>query len=71
MDFNEEWAQDTKDMIDAEGGISEVVKVDVTNEDSVQKAMQRTVDVFGRLDILVNIGTWVSSIDDIQRLLIF
>lgn len=58
LDFNEQWAQDTKEMIDAEGGISEVVKVDVTNEDSVQKAMQKTVDLFGRLDILVNIGEW-------------
>jgi NAD(P)-dependent dehydrogenase (short-subunit alcohol dehydrogenase family) len=43
-------------MIDAEGGVSEVVKVDVTDELSVQKAMQRTVELFGRLDILVNIG---------------
>jgi len=56
LDFNEQWAQDTKEMIDAEGGISKVVKVDVTNEESVQKAMQKTVDLFGRLDILVNIG---------------
>ena len=56
LDFNEQWAQDTKEMIDAEGGQSEVVQVDVTDELSVQKAMQRTVEVFGRLDILVNIG---------------
>jgi NAD(P)-dependent dehydrogenase (short-subunit alcohol dehydrogenase family) len=57
LDFNEQWAQDTKEMIDAEGGVSEVVKVDVTDELSVQKAMQRTVELFGLLDILVNIGT--------------
>lgn len=56
LDFNEQWAQDTKEMIDAEGGVSEVVKVDVTDESSVDQAMQKTVDLFGRLDILVNIG---------------
>lgn len=56
FDLNEEWAKDTKDMIDAEGGISEVVQVDVTDEPSVQKAVEVAVEMFGRVDILVNIG---------------
>ena len=43
-------------MIDAEGGISEVVQVDVTDEKSVQKAVEKTVELWGRVDILVNIG---------------
>ncbi|KAM0712023.1 hypothetical protein Q7P37_011117 [Cladosporium fusiforme] len=55
LDFNEEWARDTKEMIDAEGGTSEVIQADVTSEESVKQAMQRTFEVFGRLDILVNI----------------
>lgn len=61
LDFNEQWAQDTKEMIDAEGGSSEVVKVDVSNEESVKQAVQRTVDLFGRIDILVNIGEYLSD----------
>lgn len=56
IDNNEEWAQGTKDMIDAEGGISEVVQADVTDETSCQKAVKRTVELFGSLSILVNIG---------------
>lgn len=45
-------------MIDSEGGISEVVQVDVTDEKSVQQAMEKTVELWGRIDILVNIGAW-------------
>lgn len=56
FDLNEEWARDTKDMIDAEGGVSEVVQVDVTDEASVHLAVGKVVDIFGRVDILVNIG---------------
>jgi NAD(P)-dependent dehydrogenase (short-subunit alcohol dehydrogenase family) len=43
-------------MIESEGGISEVVQVDVTDETSVQQAMEKTVELWGRIDILVNIG---------------
>lgn len=57
LDYNLEWAQDTKDMIDAEGGTSEVVEVDVTKEESVKRAVAETMRLFGRIDILVNIGT--------------
>jgi NAD(P)-dependent dehydrogenase (short-subunit alcohol dehydrogenase family) len=63
LDFNEQWAQDTKEMIDAEGGVSEVVKVDVTDEESVKQAMEKTFELFGRLDILVNIGKRISMLD--------
>jgi len=50
VDCNIEWAQETKRMIDAEGGISEVVHADVTEEDSCKNAVAKTVN------ILVNIG---------------
>jgi len=56
VDFNEQWAQDTKDMIAEEGGVSEVVQTHVTDEESVKRAVETTVRVFGRVDILVNIG---------------
>lgn len=56
VDCNIEWAQETKHMIDAEGGISEVVHADVTEEDSCKKAVAKTVEMFGTVNILVNIG---------------
>ncbi|KAI6900132.1 MFS general substrate transporter [Hortaea werneckii] len=39
VDFNEQWALDTKKMIDAEGGESVVVQADVTDEVGVGGAM--------------------------------
>jgi NAD(P)-dependent dehydrogenase (short-subunit alcohol dehydrogenase family) len=43
-------------MIDEEGGISEVIQTDVTNEDSCKAAVAKTVELFGAVHILVNIG---------------
>lgn len=43
-------------MIDAEGGISEVVQADITVEESCKKAVAKTVELFGAVHILVNIG---------------
>lgn len=43
-------------MIDAEGGISEVVTADVTSEESVRRAVAQIVKLFGTIHILVNIG---------------
>lgn len=48
-------------MIDAEGGISEVIEADVTNEQSCQQAIKRTVQLFGTVHILVNVGTHGSN----------
>lgn len=56
MDNNPEWAQGTKDMIDQENGISEVIQADVTDEESCRQAVAKTVDLFGSVCILVNIG---------------
>jgi len=52
-----EWAQETKRMIDKEGGVCEVVQVDVTDEESCKKAVARTVELWGGVHILVNNGT--------------
>jgi len=60
IDVNEDWAKDTKDMIDAEEGESTVVQADVTDEDSVRSAISRAVETYGRIDILVNIGACLS-----------
>lgn len=43
-------------MIDEEGGTSEVVHVDVTVEQSCEKAVTEVVRLFGAIHILVNIG---------------
>jgi NAD(P)-dependent dehydrogenase (short-subunit alcohol dehydrogenase family) len=56
VDHKVEWAQETKRMIDEEGGISEVIQADVTNEASCESAVARTVELFGTVHILVNIG---------------
>ncbi|KAK4939857.1 hypothetical protein LTR10_019925 [Elasticomyces elasticus] len=55
LDLNTEWAQETKSMIDSEGGTSEVIQVDVTDEQSVKSAVAKTIDIFGTVNILVNI----------------
>lgn len=56
LDNNLEWVQETKRMIDAEGGISEAIQTDVTDEESCRKAVARTIEQFGAVHILVNIG---------------
>lgn len=43
-------------MIDLEGGVSEVVQADVTIEESCKNAVAKTVELFGTVEILVNIG---------------
>lgn len=56
LDNNIEWVQETKRMIDAEGGVSEAIQTDVTDEESCKRAVARTVELFGAVHILVNIG---------------
>ena len=56
VDHTAEWAAETKQMIDDEGGISEVIQADVTKEESCKAAVAKTVELFGSLSILVNVG---------------
>lgn len=55
LDQNVEWGMETKRMIDKEGGTSEFIQVDVTDESSCKNAVLRTVELFGAVHILVNI----------------
>ncbi|KAF8858711.1 NAD(P)-binding protein [Acephala macrosclerotiorum] len=55
LDYNTEWAAETKRMISAEGGISEVIQTDVADEGSCKNAVARTIELFGSVHILVNI----------------
>ena len=56
VDFSVDWAKETKRMIDEEGGVSEVIQADVTIEESCKNAVDRTVELWGAVHILVNIG---------------
>ena len=54
VDSVAEWAQQTATAIEAEGGTSEVVEGDVSDAASCKAIVARTINAFGRLDILVN-----------------
>lgn len=56
IDFNVDWAKETKRMIDEECGVSEIIQADVSNEESCKNAVAKTVDLYGAVHILVNIG---------------
>lgn len=56
VDINADWAKETKRMIDEEGGVSEVIQADVTSEESCKNAVAKTVELWGAVHILVNIG---------------
>src|SRR5207247_5354353 len=49
-----QWADETKRLIDAEGGVSQIVEGDVSAPASCQAIVARTAEAWGRLDILVN-----------------
>ncbi|KAI8946142.1 hypothetical protein F4801DRAFT_593576 [Xylaria longipes] len=54
VDINVDWAMETKRMIDEEGGVSEVIQADVTDEESCKNAVAKTVELWGAVHILVN-----------------
>ena len=56
IDRNEEAGNETKRMIEAEGGEAEVVLADVTIADQCKASVAKTVELFGKVTILVNIG---------------
>jgi len=49
-----QWADETKRLIDAEAGVSQIVEGDVSALASCQAIVARTIEAWGRLDILVN-----------------
>lgn len=49
-----EWARQTAAMIEAEGGKCDVVEGDVSDDASCKAIVARTVESWGRLDVLVN-----------------
>lgn len=63
-DMNLEKAKDVAQEIEKLGVQSLAVQVDVTQKDQVEAMVQKTIDVFGKIDILVasaGVGQWVKS----------
>lgn len=56
VDLNEDWANETKRIIDETGGISEVIQADVTSEESCKRVVTKTIELWGALHILINNG---------------
>ncbi len=54
VDLNPAAAQETRDIIRAEGGTCEASAADVTGSDSVREAVRHCLQAFGRVDILHN-----------------
>jgi NAD(P)-dependent dehydrogenase (short-subunit alcohol dehydrogenase family) len=54
LDAVAEWAEATQRLIAAENGSSIVIPCDVTDEVAAAAAVRRTVEEWGRLDVLVN-----------------
>jgi NAD(P)-dependent dehydrogenase (short-subunit alcohol dehydrogenase family) len=54
LDVNEASAQETARIIREDGGECIVVQTDVTNEDSCRNAVEKTMEHWGRVDVLVN-----------------
>jgi NAD(P)-dependent dehydrogenase (short-subunit alcohol dehydrogenase family) len=53
-DNRPESAEETADMIRAEGGTAEAVAVDITDEASIQTMVKHCLDLWGRIDVLHN-----------------
>jgi NAD(P)-dependent dehydrogenase (short-subunit alcohol dehydrogenase family) len=71
VDLHPERAQETAEMIAAEGGTAEVFAADVTSAADCEAMVARAVEAFGTLDILVNniglasLGTVVDTTEEV------
>jgi NAD(P)-dependent dehydrogenase (short-subunit alcohol dehydrogenase family) len=54
VDTVAQWAGETRRMIEAEGGVCQIVEGDVSDAASCRAVVARTLSQWGRLDILVN-----------------
>lgn len=54
LDGRLEWADETRKIIEQEGGESILIEADVSNEASCQVAVEQTLAAFGALHVLVN-----------------
>jgi len=54
VDTVAQWAEETRRLIEAESGVCQIIEGDVSDQVPCQAIVARTVDAWGRLDILVN-----------------
>jgi NAD(P)-dependent dehydrogenase (short-subunit alcohol dehydrogenase family) len=54
LDGQLEWAAETQKIIESEGGSSILIEADVSRESSCRAAVERTIEAFGALHVLVN-----------------
>jgi len=54
VDISEAAAEETKTIIEGEGGECQVYQVDVSKSEEVQAMVNRCIEVYGRIDILQN-----------------
>ncbi|MBP2280534.1 3-hydroxybutyrate dehydrogenase [Psychrobacter sp. PL19] len=66
-DINMAAAQQTVDTIEAAGGRALAIVMDVTSEDAVNDGVQKLVDTFGSIDILVS-NAGIQLIDPINKM---
>lgn len=53
-DYNEAAGQETVDMIKKEGGEATFVQVDVSKQESVEALVDKSVELYGRIDVMHN-----------------
>src|SRR5688572_16118159 len=54
VDERRDWAEATLDMIERDGGEAVLVETDVTSSESCKRAVDRALEAFGGLNILIN-----------------
>jgi hypothetical protein len=66
VDWSEDLGNKSAEEIRGNGGDAIFVKCDVSNEDQVKNVIQKTLDKYGKIDVLVNnagVGTYTSVLD--------
>ncbi|RKY58574.1 MAG: short-chain dehydrogenase, partial [Candidatus Latescibacterota bacterium] len=63
-DIREDWGEETVALIREEGGTGLFVPVDVGMKEAVERMFDRTVEEFGRVDVLVNNAYGTTLHDD-------
>lgn len=53
-DINVEWAEENAECIRSAGGIAEVIEADLSSLEDIEAMVARAVELWGRLDILMN-----------------
>ncbi|MEM7446132.1 MAG: SDR family NAD(P)-dependent oxidoreductase [Pseudomonadota bacterium] len=57
LDRNLDAARETADLIEGEGGLVKAIEADVANRDSLERGIDQTLDLYGRIDVLhYNVG---------------